>query len=32
MSSEDVGAIYEFLRGLPPSSGATGEVTFKKTD
>ena len=32
MSAEDVGAIYEFLRSLPPSDGATGEVTFKKTD
>jgi mono/diheme cytochrome c family protein len=32
MSAEDVGAIYEFLRSLPPEEGATGEVTFKKTD
>ena len=32
MSSDDVGAIYEFLRSLPPADGATGEVTFKKTD
>jgi hypothetical protein len=32
MSAEDVGAIYEFLRTLPPSDGATGEVTFRKTD
>jgi mono/diheme cytochrome c family protein len=32
MSPEDAGAIYEFLRSLPPSNGATGEVTFKKTD
>jgi mono/diheme cytochrome c family protein len=32
MSAEDVGAIYEFLRSLPPADGATGEVTFKKTD
>ena len=32
MSAEDVGAIYEFLRSLPPAEGATGEVTFKKTD
>ena len=32
MSPDDVGALYEFLRSLPPSEGATGEVTFKKTD
>ena len=32
MSGDDVGALYEFLRSLPPSDGATGEVTFKKTD
>ncbi len=32
MSAEDVGAIYEFLKALPPADGATGEVTFKKTD
>jgi mono/diheme cytochrome c family protein len=32
MSGEDVGAIYEFLRSISPSEGATGEVTFKKTD
>ena len=32
MSPEDVGAIYEFLRSLPPADGATGEVTFKKND
>jgi mono/diheme cytochrome c family protein len=32
MSHEDVGALYEFLRSLPPADGATGEVTFKKTD
>ena len=32
MSPDDVGAIYEFLRSLPASQGATGEVTFKKTD
>ena len=32
MSPDDVAAIYEFLRNLPPSQGATGEVTFKKTD
>jgi mono/diheme cytochrome c family protein len=32
MSAEDVGAIYEFLRSLPPAEGATGDVTFKKTD
>ena len=32
MSSDDVGAIHEFLRSLPPVEGATGEVTFKKTD
>lgn len=32
MSADDVGAIYEFLRSLPPADGATGEVTFKKTD
>ena len=32
MSPEDVGAIYEFLHSLSPADGATGEVTFKKTD
>jgi mono/diheme cytochrome c family protein len=32
MSPDDVAAIYEFLRSLPPAEGATGEVTFKKTD
>jgi mono/diheme cytochrome c family protein len=32
MSAEDVGALYEFLRSLPPAEGATGDVTFKKTD
>jgi mono/diheme cytochrome c family protein len=32
MSADDVGAIYVFLRSLPPVEGAVGEVTFKKTD
>jgi len=32
MTPDDVGAIYEFLRSLAPTEGATGEVTFKKTD
>ena len=32
MSADDVGAIYEFLRSVSPADGATGEVTFKKTD
>ena len=32
MSPEDVAAIYEFLRSLPPAEGATGDVTFKKSD
>ncbi len=32
MSPDDVGALYEFLRSLPPAEGATGEVTFKKSD
>ena len=32
MSNEDVGALYEFLRSLPPAEGMSGEVTYKKTD
>jgi mono/diheme cytochrome c family protein len=32
MSAEDVGALYEFLRSLPPADGFAGEVTYKKTD
>ena len=32
MSTEDVGAIIRFLLSTAPSDGATGEVTFKKTD
>ena len=32
MSPDDVGAIYEFLLSVSPADGATGEVTFKKTD
>jgi mono/diheme cytochrome c family protein len=32
MSAEDVGAIYEFLHSLPSVEGATGEVTFRKSD
>ena len=32
MSPEDVGALYEFLHSLPAVEGATGDVTFKKTD
>ena len=32
MSADDVGAIYEFLRSLPASDGAVGEVTFRKTN
>ena len=30
MTSEDIGAIYEFLRTVPPSDGPTGEPTFKQ--
>ena len=32
MSAEDVGALYEFLRSLPPADGFAGEVTYKKSD
>jgi mono/diheme cytochrome c family protein len=32
MSAEDVGALYEFLRSLPPADGFAGEVTYQKTD
>jgi mono/diheme cytochrome c family protein len=32
MSAEDVGALYEFLRSLPPAQGAAGDVTFRKSD
>jgi hypothetical protein len=32
MSAEDVGALYEFLRSLPPADGFAGDVTYKKTD
>jgi mono/diheme cytochrome c family protein len=32
MSADDVGAIYEFLKSLPPSEGAAGEYTYKKTE
>jgi len=32
MSADDVGAVYEYLRSLPAADGATGDVTFKKTD
>ena len=32
MSPDDVGAIYEFLRSLPPAEGAMGDVTFRKSD
>jgi hypothetical protein len=32
MSETDISAIYEFLKSVPASEGAAGEVTFKKTD
>jgi mono/diheme cytochrome c family protein len=32
MSAEDIGAIYEFLRGLAPAEGPTGDAAFRKAD
>lgn len=32
MSADDVASVYEFLRGLPPSDGPTGDAAFKKAD
>jgi mono/diheme cytochrome c family protein len=31
MSEDDLAALYEFLRSLPPQHGPTGEPTFKKS-
>jgi hypothetical protein len=31
MSDADLGALYEFLRSLPPAPGPTGDPTFKKS-
>jgi hypothetical protein len=30
MTDADLAAIYEFLKGLPPAPGPTGEPSFKK--
>jgi hypothetical protein len=30
MTESDIGAIYEFLHGLPPQSGPTSEASFQK--
>jgi hypothetical protein len=30
MSTEDVGALYEYLHSLPAQDGPTGEATFRK--
>src|SRR5262249_62405270 len=32
MSTDDLAAVYEFLRSLQPFDGPTGEPTFKKAD
>lgn len=32
MSTDDIAALYEFLRALPPADGPTGELTFRKTN
>jgi mono/diheme cytochrome c family protein len=32
MTTEDIGALYEFLHSVQPQDGPTGEPTFKKAD
>jgi hypothetical protein len=32
MTSEDLGAIYEYLHSLQPQDGPTGEAPFKKAE
>jgi mono/diheme cytochrome c family protein len=32
MTTEDIGALYEYLHSLAPSDGPTGEPTFKKAE
>jgi len=32
MTTEDIGALYEYLHSLPPLDGPTGEPTFKKAE
>jgi len=32
MTTEDIGALYEYLHSLEPHDGPTGEATFKKSD
>ena len=32
MTTEDIGALYEYLHSLEPHDGPTGEPTFKKSD
>ena len=32
ISTEDLGALYEFLHSLPPAKGPTGETAFRKTN
>jgi hypothetical protein len=30
MTTEDIGALYEFLHSLPPLDGPSGDPTFKR--
>lgn len=32
MTTEDLGAVYEYLHSLPPEDGPTGDAAFKKTE
>jgi hypothetical protein len=32
MTSEDLGAIYEYLHSLPPQPGPTGDAAFTKSE
>ena len=32
MTTDDIGAVYEYLHSLQPREGPTGEPTFKKTE
>jgi hypothetical protein len=32
MSTNDLGALYEFFRSLPPAAGPTGEAAFRKSN
>jgi len=32
MSTNDLAALYEFFRSLPPAAGATGEAAVRKSN